>query len=59
MAREQDFSWDDDLMTKSYQRQESHLTRYLHQNTKLMETTNFIIEIESESQTKNCTVLLI
>ena len=28
MARERDFSWDDDLMTKSYKRQESHLKRY-------------------------------
>ena len=28
MAMEKDFSWEDDLMTKSYQRQESHLSRY-------------------------------
>lgn len=27
MARENDFTWEDDLMTKSFQRQESHLKR--------------------------------
>jgi len=27
MATEKDFSWEDDLMTKSYQRQESHLAK--------------------------------
>ena len=25
---EEDFSWEDDLMTKSYKRQESHLAKY-------------------------------
>ena len=32
MAMEKDFSWEDDLMTKSYQRQESHLSRYTISN---------------------------
>ena len=27
MATEEDFTWEDDLMTKSYQRQESHLAK--------------------------------
>ena len=28
MAKEKDFTWEDDLMTNSFQRQESHLKRY-------------------------------
>lgn len=32
MAMEKDFTWEDDLMTKSYQRQESHLSRYTISN---------------------------